>query len=208
MDGSTLPIVICPASLYNSNSFVKEKRIAIIVNIRIRPTKEQDVHILPEIERSAGECFRSLPALAWVADDGNLSAEEHLQYVMEETSWVSEVGDQVIGFLCAHEMDRDLHIEELAVHHEWQGQGIGRRLLQTVIEYARRNGFRSVTLTTFREVPWNEPFYRSMGFEIIAAEKMDTQLEEILHAETARGFSAEKRCAMRLWISSPNENII
>jgi GNAT superfamily N-acetyltransferase len=161
--------------------------------------------MLPEIERSAGGSFRSLSALAWVADDSNMSAEEHLQYVMEETSWVSEVDDQVIGFLCAHEMDRDLHIKELAVHHEWQGRGIGRRLVETVIEYARRNGFRSVTLTTFREVPWNEPFYRSMGFEIIAPEKMDPQLEEILHAEIAHGFPADLRCAMRLWISSPHE---
>jgi GNAT superfamily N-acetyltransferase len=137
-----------------------------------------------------------------------MSAEEHLQYVIEETSWVGEVEHQVIGFLCAHEMDRDLHIEELAVRQEWQGQGIGRRLLQTVVEYARRNGFRSVTLTTFREVAWNEPFYRSMGFEIIPAEKMDPQLEEILCAEIARGFAADKRCAMRLSISSPHENTI
>jgi GNAT superfamily N-acetyltransferase len=137
-----------------------------------------------------------------------MSADEHLQYVLEETSWVSEVEGQVTGFLCAHEMDRDLHIEELAVRHEYQGHGIGRRLLQTVVEYARRNGFRSVTLTTFREVLWNEPFYRSMGFEIIAAEKMDSWLKEILDAEIVRGFPADLRCAMRLWISSSHEKTI
>ncbi len=131
-----------------------------------------------------------------------------MQYVLEETSWVGEVDGQVIGFLCAHEMDRDLHIEELAVRHEWQGQGIGRQLMQTMVEYARRNGFRSVTLTTFREVVWNEPFYRSMGFEIIAPEKVDPWLVEILHAEVARGFPADLRCAMRLWISSSHEKTI
>ena len=176
-----------------------------MIKTNIRLTKAEDVHALPDIERSAGESFRGLPELAWIADDEDMSAETHLQYVMQGTSWVAEADDQIIGFLCAQSAGRDLHIEEFAVRLEWQGQGIGRQLMNTAIEHARRNRFRSATLTTFRKVPWNEPFYRSLGFEIIEAEKLEPRLEKILQAEIQRGLSGDLRCAMRLWISPQNE---
>ena len=168
-------------------------------------TKIEDVNRLPNIERSAGENFRGWPELAWIADDEDMSPELHREYVIKGTSWVAEVDHQIVGFLCAQSAGRDLHIEELAVQREWQGQGIGRRLMKTAIAYAHRHSFKSVTLTTFKEVPWNEPFYRSLGFELIDGEKMEPRLEQILQAEIRRGLPGALRCAMRLWISGPTE---
>ena len=161
--------------------------------------------MLPDIEHSAGETFRDLPDLAWIADDEDMSVESHLKYVIKGTSWVAEVDDQIIGFLCAELVARDLHIWEMAVRQEWQGKGIGRRLMKTAIEHARRHRFRAVTLTTFREVPWNEPFYRSLGFEIIDTEEMEPRLEMILHAEIQHGFQRGLRCAMRLLVLPTHE---
>jgi GNAT superfamily N-acetyltransferase len=130
-----------------------------------------------------------------------MSTETHLTYVTKRTSWVAEVDDQVVGFLCAEPAARDLHIWELSVRREWQGRGIGRRLMKTVIEHAQHNKFLSVTLTTFREVPWNEPFYRSLGFEMIDREKMDSRLKKILDAEIQHGLPGDLRCAMQLLFS-------
>ena len=119
--------------------------------------------MLQDIEVSAGERFREIPSLAWIADDDVMSTETHLKYVNQSTSWVAEVDNQIIGFLCAESAVKNLHIWLIAVQQEWQGRGIGRRLMETVIENAHHNKFMSMTLTTFREVPWNEPFYRSLG---------------------------------------------
>ncbi len=176
-----------------------------MLNMNIRPTKIEDIDLLPAIEDSAGESFRDIPDLAWIADDDAMSTETHLQYVLQGTSWVAEVDDQLIGFVCAESVDTDLHVCELAVRREWQHQGIGRRLMKTAIEHARRNQFQAVTLTTFREIPWNEPFYHSLGFEIIDQEKLDARLEQILHAEIQHGFPSSLRCAMRLLVSSIHE---
>jgi len=176
-----------------------------MVNSNMRLTKIEDISLLPDIENSAGESFRDLPYLAWIADDDVMSTETHLKYVTKGTSWVAEVDNQVVGFLCAESAAKDLHIGVLAVRRKWQGKGIGRRLMKTVIEHAHRNEFISVTLTTFREVPWNEPFYRSLGFEMVDREKIDPRLQEILHAEIQHGLPGVLRCAMRLLVSPIRE---
>jgi hypothetical protein len=43
-------------------------------------------------------------------------------------------------------------------------RGIGGRLLETVCTSAREHGYAAVTLSTFRDVPWNDPFCRRHGF--------------------------------------------
>ena len=178
----------------------------INTKVNIRLTKIEDVRLLPGIEYSAGESFRDLPDLAWIADDDVMSVETHLKYVIKGTSWIAEVDDQIVGFLCAESTARDLHVWELAVRREWQGKGIGRRLMKTVIEHAHRNEFRSVTLTTFRASTVEmKPFYRSLGFEMVDREKMDPRLQEILQAEIQHGIPGVLRCAMRLLVSPIRE---
>jgi GNAT superfamily N-acetyltransferase len=56
------------------------------------------------------------------------------------------------------------HLEQLAVHPDYARQGLGRALLQAAIEWARHAGFTEITLATYRDVPWNGPFYASEGF--------------------------------------------
>ena len=131
-----------------------------------------------------------------------MSPEAHMKYVMSGTSWVAEADQQIVGFLCAEWVMSDLHVWEMAVRREWQGRGIGRQLMNAATDYAYHNRLKSVTLTTFRAVPWNEPFYRSLGFEVVAAESMGLRLAKILHNEIQHGFPDHLRCAMRLWISS------
>jgi ribosomal protein S18 acetylase RimI-like enzyme len=172
------------------------------MDLKIRLTKPEDVHLLLVVERSAGESFRIFPDLAWIADDDGMPAETHLKYVAQGTSWVAEVDNQIVGFICAEASEEDFHIWELSVQHEQQGRGIGRRLMKTALADARRKGFRSVTLTTFREVPWNEPFYRSLGFELIDEENMEPRLKQILLAEIGHGLPGARRCAMKLLISA------
>ncbi len=170
-------------------------------NIHIRLTKPEEVHLLPAIEQSAGERFRTIPELAWLADTLNISAETHLKYALKGTSWVAEVDGQPIAFLAAETAENVLHIWEFDVQEEWQGKGIARRLMNTVLDYARDNQLQAVTLTTFREVPWNEPFYHSFGFKTLTEENLSPHLEQILQEEVENGLPKEKRCAMRFTIS-------
>lgn len=169
-------------------------------HLHIRFTRPEEAELLPVIEQSAGERFRTIPELAWLADDSNLSAEAHLEYVRKGTSWVAEADGQLVGFLAAEVTDNILHIWEFDIRHEWQGKGIGRKLLNTGINYARNNGLQAVTLTTFRDVAWNERFYLSFGFETLDTTNLAPRLELILQEETKQGLPRNQRCAMRLLI--------
>lgn len=118
---------------------------------------------------------------------------------------MAEVDCQVVGFVCAELAVKDLHVWLLAVQREWQAKGVGRKLMGTVMDYARRNGYKSVTLTTFREVPWNDTFYRSLGFAVLDQENIDSRLKQILDEEVEHGIPGDLRCAMQLLISRESE---
>ena len=128
------------------------------LNITVRPTRPGDVTALPAIERAAGERFRDYPELAWLAEGEVISAEQHLDYAERGLSWLALANDQPVGFILAETHVSSLFIVELSVHLDWQGKGIGRRLIACVADQARKRGLASLTLTTFRDVPWNAPF--------------------------------------------------
>lgn len=166
------------------------------LNITVRPTRPGDVTALPAIERAAGQLFRDYPELAWLAEGEVISAEQHLDYAERGLSWLALANELPVGFILAELHVSSLFIVELSVHLDWQGKGIGRRLIACVADQARKRGLASLTLTTFRDVPWNAPFYARLGFEMITT--LTPELREKREEETAHGLAYDARCAMRL----------
>ncbi|HHD7237998.1 TPA: GNAT family N-acetyltransferase [Enterobacter cloacae] len=166
------------------------------LNITVRPTRPGDVTALPAIERAAGERFRDYPELAWLAEGDVISAEQHLDYAERGLSWLALANELPVGFILAETHVSSLFIVELSVHLDWQGKGIGRRLIACVADQARKRGLASLTLTTFWDVPWNAPFYARLGFEMITT--LTPELREKREEETAHGLAYDARCAMRL----------
>jgi GNAT superfamily N-acetyltransferase len=112
------------------------------------------------------------------------------------TLWVADdATGAVVGFLAATRIGQRLHIDEFDVARPAQGRGLGRTLLGYVVEWARREGLASLSLTTFRSVPWNAPFYRSCGFEVWEDDLAPDVAAALAH-EAAREL--KDRCAMRL----------
>jgi GNAT superfamily N-acetyltransferase len=165
----------------------------------VRRASPADAVALPGIERSAAQLFRLEPPLAWLANAEVPDAGQHLQAIEQAYVWVAENSDgQLTGFVRAVDIDQHMHIEELSVSQAFQGQGMGRALVAAVIEQARVMQLNSVTLTTFRDLPWNAPFYQRMGFVELTPAHTDRHLRDALQAEVLFGFPAERRCAMRL----------
>jgi len=165
----------------------------------VRRAQQRDAAALPAIERSAAELFRIDPELAWLADSDVPDAAQHLHAMEHAMVWVAEdIGGQLAGFLRAVEIDRCLHVEELSVSRHFQGRGMGRKLLLATIEQARRQQLEAVTLTTFRDLPWNAPFYQRMGFTLLGRDETAAYLIEYLDNEVVHGLPDERRCAMYL----------
>lgn len=162
----------------------------------IRLAGAHEAHLLPALEQSAGTLFRSIPELAWVADEPTGSAEDFLPAIAARTVWVAEDRETgIVGELRGEITGDVLHIVELAVAKEFQRRGLGRALLDFAIDAARARGLRAITLTTFRHVAWNAPFYARYGFVELRDSELDARLRQTLLAEEGRGL--RNRCAMR-----------
>lgn len=178
--------------------------LSAIARMKIRKTNERDVERLPAIERSADRAFLSLPALAWVANDGVMPVATHRRLISEGYSIVAvDQDDAPVGFLIAKCQDDEMHILGLAVEQSCQGKGVGTQLLSRAIKDAKQQQRHSITLTTFRDVAWNQGFYERNGFKVLDKGELSAQLKEILLQEIEHGFLAETRCAMQLTLPKP-----
>jgi len=166
-------------------------------SVSIRLARAEDAAWLPGAELSAGALFRTLPDLAWVADEPPALPESFLPLIAAGTVWVAQnAHGMIVGELRGETVGEVLHILELAVAKEFQQRGLGRRLLDAAVAAARARGLKALTLTTFRHVAWNAPFYARYGFAELPDGDLDARLRETVRAEEARGLP--NRCAMRL----------
>ncbi len=166
--------------------------------IFIRLATADDAAKLPDIERSAGQAFLATPGLEWIAEDAVMSADLHQIYIDEGTVWVATTDKRCIGFITTAIYSDALHIVELSVEDGHQGKGIGRHLLETAREYATESGIKALTLTTFRDLAFNEKFYQKLGYQTLDEAEMPARLADILEAEIENGLPGDRRCAMQL----------
>lgn len=160
--------------------------------IEIRLATAEDITRLPDIERAAGRAFLTTQH-AWIADDGVMEADDYAPLLAAGGVRVALADGVLAGFLAIQRRGDDLHVLEVAVRDDLQGQGIGRRLMDAAEAQALAEGCRALTLTTFRNVAFNAPFYQSLGYEILTAPP--SHLAAILDAEARHGLT--DRCAMR-----------
>ena len=153
----------------------------------IRLAQPAELPYLQEIENAAGESFRDI-GMPEIADDDPMSLEALAEHEVRVA--VGEEGVPV-AFVAISDVDGAIHIHEAAVHPSHARQGIGAAL----IEHVRRSG-RAVTLTTFRDVPWNQPYYERLGFRVVT--DVSPGLAEIMRGEASRGLDPANRVAMVL----------
>jgi len=127
-----------------------------------------------------------------------VTPDDHLRAAQADGRlWVALSNDVPVGFALVELVEPDAaHLEEIDVHPDHGRQGLGTRLVRLVCEWAEARG-SAVTLTTFRDVPWNMPFYTRLGFEEITPRALTPALREVLEAEVRRGFDPGRRVAMR-----------
>ena len=105
---------------------------------------------------------------------------------------VAETDGALAGFSACPDA---LHLWELAVRRDAQGKGLGKALVEATLALARARGLPAVTLSTFREIPWNAPFYARMGFRELP--ELNPRLAVIQLREDLLGLPVARRVFMR-----------
>ena len=162
----------------------------------IRPARATDVPALPTIELAAARLFEGrIPEtiLAEATDLATLHAAQR-----EGRLWVAATGDFPVGFAIVEILADGLpHLDEIDVDPSHGKRGLGAALVGAVCEWACAGGHPSISLTTFRDIAWNMPFYAHMGFEVVPDGDIGPALREVVDDETARGLDPTTRVVMR-----------
>jgi GNAT superfamily N-acetyltransferase len=125
----------------------------------MRVADPSEFDLLRDIEDSADAMFAGVGIGPFTA----LEEDDHLAQAAVVLVW----GRPAQGFACVDIVEGVAHLWQLSVLPSFGRRGIGRALVQAVCDWASSNGYRAVTLTTFRDVPWNAPFYDRLGFRVL-----------------------------------------
>ena len=165
--------------------------------VRIRPARPDEVGRLREIEDIAGTAFSGLGLIDEALDE-SFPLDDLSRLVSIGQAWVACVTDDVpVGMVLASVRDGAVYIEEMDVLPTHGRRGLGTRLLAFVCAWARSQGYVAVTLSTFRDIPWNGPFYRKRGFRDLLPSEWTPSMRDIREREVRRGLRVAARVFMR-----------
>lgn len=173
---------------------------------QVRLATIEDVALLPDLELAAAKLFLSQLAVTGLTRNSLDTANSVADFAAAQQSnllWVAaDEGNQPIGFALLAKIDQWLHLDELDVHPAHGRKGVGTALVRQVCQMAEAQGYPGVTLSTFRHVPWNAPFYRRLGFVEMLPEGQTAGLRALVAGEQARGLRTDLRLVMWCEVNS------
>jgi GNAT superfamily N-acetyltransferase len=162
----------------------------------IRSAQVEELTQLASIEQTAAIRFCDTP-YAFLADGEPLSIEFIQQRFQAGQVWVVvDQTDRVIGFAITREVDRTLYLQEIDILPNHGQRGLGKALLETIQTWGKHSGYGAMTLSTFRDLPWNAPFYAKSGFRILDESELTPAFQQIRQSEREAGLPIGDRVIM------------
>jgi GNAT superfamily N-acetyltransferase len=88
-----------------------------------------------------------------------------------EAAWLAEEDGERIGCVfCVREDDATARLRILLVDPKARGQGLGSRLVETCLQFARDAGYRRMVLWTNHPLVAARSIYLAAGFRLVAEE--------------------------------------
>lgn len=164
----------------------------------IRAPRPDELSTLQDIEVAAGAMFR-LVGMDAIAEDpppelSDLAAQQRAGQILV----VINTADQPVAYLVLEELDGWAHIDQLTVHPDHARQGLGQNLILEAGRWAAKRGLQGLTLTTFRDVAWNAPYYRRLGFKEVPENHWSEGIRRVVAEEAAHGLNRWPRVVMEM----------
>ncbi len=162
--------------------------------VAFRAARPDEVETIRAIERASAQRFIGImDALA--ADEpspaGVLAAR-----IADDGLLVATDGDELAAFVMFRTVEDRAYVEQIDVLPVHEGRRIGAALLDVVSGRARKAGLKGLSLSTFKEVPWNAPYYRWLGFTDVADDALTPAMRAIREENLARGLDEDARVFM------------
>jgi 4-diphosphocytidyl-2-C-methyl-D-erythritol kinase len=168
----------------------------------IARARQEDLALLPPVELAAAQLLRGHApdaALSQATDASTLTDAVH-----HGRAWVARAGGVPVGFAFIDMLADDLpHLAEVSVLPSHGRRGLGTALVRAACAWTGDAGFPMLTLTTFRAVSWNMPFYERLRFVALPPEQLRPALAAVVSGEAARGLAPETRVVMAYHCAQP-----
>ena len=163
--------------------------------LRLRAARLDEIDAVRAIERASSVRMLSTPfpelADDEPADPGLLAA----RIAAGGLTVACAQADTPVAFVMHRPLVQDWYIEQIDVLPSHARRGIGAALLEAVAGVARARGWPALTLSTFKDVPFNAPYYARLGFEPV--EHPTPGLAKIRAEHEARGLDETARVFMQ-----------
>ncbi|MEB3337450.1 MAG: GNAT family N-acetyltransferase [Leptolyngbyaceae bacterium] len=170
----------------------------------IRSARMEELILLSDIEKSAAGLFLNTP-YSFLVNAAPLPLEFVQQRFQAGQVWVAvDRQDAVVGYAITHEVDGTLYLQEIDVDPKHGQKGIGSALVDTVCAWAKLHGYCVVSLSTFRDIPWNAPFYSKLGFRTLDESELTPGFQHIRLKELEAGLPISERVIMHCELQPPN----
>tara|TARA_R110000868_G_scaffold389517_1_gene658744 strand:- start:76 stop:609 length:534 start_codon:yes stop_codon:yes gene_type:complete len=162
-----------------------------------------DILQLISVDRAASALFAPTGLLPPEALEDTVPHEVFAGAIPANEVFVSRIeSGEPVGFTLTSQRGNGLYLDQISVHPDHGKRGIGRALVETVIADAKDRGLSRVTLSTFRDVAWNGPFYKKLGFSELPRNRFDDFMFEIEDAQRPL-MDVTKRCFMERRVRKP-----
>jgi GNAT superfamily N-acetyltransferase len=154
-------------------------------------------------ERDAARAFARI-GMTEIANDEPLPIAELEAFRTEARAWVlANVEDCPVAYLLSSVVDRCAHIDQVSVAAAYAHRGLGAALIDHLDARAAACGREALTLTTFRAVPWNAPYYSRLGFAVVDQSDQGPELRALIEGEKKSIPGNALRVAMRRPVGRP-----
>lgn len=165
------------------------------MTLAIRPALETEIDAIRDLERASSRRF--LGVMDALAADDPTPASVLADRIAAGGLLAALMDGTLAAFVMFRPLEDSLYIEQIDVAPTFEGRRIGAALIDAVAERAASAGLARLTLSTFRDVPWNAPYYRRLGFVDIADVALSDALLTVRREHEARGLDERARLFMR-----------
>jgi len=168
-------------------------------SINIRIAREDDYKFFKKIEESSFALFKEYGCDLSHIETSSNNTYSHIEgkheiYVAHNTH------NEIVGFCAVKTVDSNAYIMEISILPEYRKKGLGTKFVEHAIYWAEINNYDYITLTTFRDLPFNGEFYKKLGFVEFTPDTKWRRLIAIRENEKKCGLEVIPRISMQKYL--------
>lgn len=140
----------------------------LALEVRFRPAENSDSELAYCLKRAA---FREYVEMVWTWDEDDQWQKHEARFAAQHFQFV-QVDDADVGVIATEQEDDGLKLNQLFIHPDHQGKGIGQICIQHIQKSSPR-----IRLQVVKVNPRALAFYLRHGFEITGETESHVQLQ-------------------------------